>query len=82
MAKELAAFSNEKFDAKVEILLNVGGKVNQIVISNEYESLAAMEELTVRALQDPEVLEMLKKWDDSGLFVGSSMVNQYFKSAD
>ena len=82
LAKEMAAYFNESYNTKVETLINIGGKVNQIIMSNEYESLAAMEELRTRAQADEAVMAMMKKWNDSGFFVNSSMVDQYFKSVD
>ena len=35
LAKETAAYFNENYNTKVETLINIGGKVNQIIMSNE-----------------------------------------------
>ena len=81
-AKEMTTYMNDNFDTNLRILTNIGGKVNQIHFLNEYESHADIEDLRAKFIADSTAMELMEKSQEAGLFVGSSIVDNLYRTVD
>ena len=69
--KKVAAWIQEKYGIRTEVLGNLHGAIYRNHVVSRYDSLAHMEETSAKILSDPEYLAWFKegseilRWEDS-----------------
>ena len=75
----MAGYLNEKYpSAKVQVIRNVNGRLDQVHWMVSYESLADMEELGKQLQEDAGYGELVAEAQGKGLFDGSTIVDNLY----
>lgn len=62
--KKFSSWMEEKYNITTQVLGNMSGAIYQNHIVSRYESLAQMEEVYAKVMEDPEYLEWFKEGTD------------------
>lgn len=77
-AKQVAEFVGKQFGVRLEIMMPVGGNPNRVAWRAEYASLAAMEEMQMKMLADPQYMELVAKGGSN--FIAGSLNDSIWRT--
>jgi len=72
--RETAEYNKNKFGVKTVLQMPVGGNPWRICFAMQFDSLAAMEQMTQKMMSDPKYMELAAKASD--IFVVGSAVDE------
>ena len=79
-ALKVSAYVNEAFKTNVSLQRNVAGQLNQVHWVATYQSLAGLEELMARLIEDDGYQQLLAESAEQELFFASSIVDNIYQS--